>query len=727
MLAQNTTSQVLALMPVSDYEERIWMQQLQQPEQVSRHVGAWSLSSSVNDAVLMQAIENSIEDIPDLNVRYHFSEDGDLNKYRHESSDCCLHTLRLNNIDVSKHISNLKEIPWNAASNPPFHSFVVQTVCDIILILELHPIIDQTCQLTDIIGVIQNHYDALMGEGYALTLTEIEVPAVEAESHNLSLDQDQLTSLILHEFRAALAEPEMTDQDDFFDYGGHSLLATRIIGKLMQSHGIEIGFNDFFKSPSAAALAQYAVVNTHDFAPINIDPTSSQDNSAEILLPKVQAPLTLAQQFLWQAYSAYDFSPIYNLPFAIAFSDQIDEQILYEAFTDIVERHASLRTTFQTQEGVTTQRIIPIKELDQYHWFWFSGDSQGVTLSDEAAYRFDLLCEMPLRIRLLQSASNKPQVLSLLIHHMVIDEWSLNTIMTDLSYAYMARSNNQIPHWSTAARNMNDFAFSQQKRGINQKHIDYWTNMLRGAPKGLALCDPTHKTMEAKDISTNAQWIDLDLGTHAYEKLSAFARQHGSSLFSVIYTAIALSLYKHSHLKDIIIGTSASGRTEPEFFDTVGYFTTMVAHRVQFDAEQSIESLLNDITFTINNSMSYADIPIDLIQKALDINTDEGLLFDVYIHIHSNNALNGALETSDSRIRYTQIPPIKNNSMFGLHFEIMDDVLDDGQHSLRLVTTYQEDRYSTAIIESICTKISQILAILNTTNGCHYQLNQVPQ
>lgn len=64
--------------------------------------------------------------------------------------------------------------------------------------------------------------------------------------------------------------------------------------------------------------------------------------------------------------------------------------------------------------------------------------------------------------------------------------------------------------------------------------------------------------------------------------------------------------------------------------------------------------------------------------------------------------------------------------MFGLHFEIMDDVLDDGQHSLRLVTTYQEERYSTALIESICTKISQILAILNTTNGGHYQLDQVP-
>lgn len=36
--------------------------------------------------------------------------------------------------------------------------------------------------------------------------------------------------------------------------------------------------------------------------------------------------------------------------------------------------------------------------------------------------------------------------------------------------------------------------------------------------------------------------------------------------------------------------------------------------------------------------MAYADIPINHIQNALGMSADEGLLFDVFIHIHSNNA-----------------------------------------------------------------------------------------
>ena len=43
-----------------------------------------------------------------------------------------------------------------------------------------------------------------------------------------------------------------------------------------------------------------------------------------------KAPLTLAQDFLWQAYSAFDFSPIYNLPFAVEFLEEINEDVFFK-------------------------------------------------------------------------------------------------------------------------------------------------------------------------------------------------------------------------------------------------------------------------------------------------------------------------------------------------------------------------------------------------------------
>ncbi|PUD32642.1 acinetobactin biosynthesis protein, partial [Helicobacter pylori] len=155
-----------------------------------------------------------------------------------------------------------------------------------------------------------------------------------------------VSEIILEEFRNTLAEPEMSQHDDFFDFGGHSLLATRIIGNLLNKHGIEIQFNDFFKSPSAADLAQYALVK-------------SAKTEKTTLQSVDQAPITLAQEFLWQAYSAFDFRSIYNLPFAVEFLEEINEDVFFQAFTDIVERHAGLRTIFDSTNGQTYQQVIP--------------------------------------------------------------------------------------------------------------------------------------------------------------------------------------------------------------------------------------------------------------------------------------------------------------------------------------------------------------------------------
>ncbi|MFI7914045.1 condensation domain-containing protein, partial [Acinetobacter baumannii] len=131
--------------------------------------------------------------------------------------------------------------------------------------------------------------------------------------------------------------------------------------------------------------------------------------------------------------------------------------------------HAGLRTIFNSANGQTYQQVIPTSELQQFKWFWNSAESKDATLASEASYKFDLTRELPLRIRLIRNAKGR-QTLSFLVHHMVIDEWSLNTIMADLAHAYLARSNAQAPNWKAPAQSILDFSLLQQKQGINQDH-----------------------------------------------------------------------------------------------------------------------------------------------------------------------------------------------------------------------------------------------------------------
>ena len=511
---------------------------------------------------------------------------------------------------------------------------------------------------------------------------------------------------ILSEFRSALNAPDMTLTDDFFDCGGHSLLATRVIGRLLSDRGLEVHFGDFFSYPTAAALAPHAVASARPASA----PAAAGESSAA-------APLALAQASLWEAYKAYDYGTIFNLPFALDLLDRVDEDLLEKALTDIVIRHASLRSLFSEEAGEAVQRAVGVAQLADYRWFWRSGESRGVTLEDEAAYRFNLARELPLRVRVLDNPATGRRALSLLVHHMAIDEWSLNVIMQELSQAWTARAAGDAPVWQKPAPAFSDFAARQRAEGINPQHLAWWQQMLRDATRGLALAEPGG----AAESSSVAGWLEYRPRPEVTQGLYDLARKNGASLFTVVYAAIALALHKLGNLRDIAIGTSASGRTDPATYETVGYFTTMVAHRVTFDSEQSIGALLAQVRDTINGSMAFADVPMNVIQQSLDIAPEAGLLFDVYIQIHASNALNGSL---GGDVRYRQIDANKTESMFGLQFEIMEDIFD-GEKRVRLVITYRSARYPEALVKRISAAIDGLLTLMTAPGALNTPLGEV--
>lgn len=526
-------------------------------------------------------------------------------------------------------------------------------------------------------------------------------------------DEDNaIAAIILSAFRAILAVPDLSLTDDFFDHGGHSLLAMRVIGQLLSEHGLEVHFDDFFRYSSAITLAEHAL------------PTHQPVSKA--LIPQqsgVTAPLALAQASLWKAYEACQFGTLFNLPFALDLIDAIDETLLEQALTDLLVRHPSLRTLFYMKNGEACQQVIATERLADYQWFWGQSKSQGVSLRDEAAYRFDLAQELPVRFRLLHNPATGRQALSFLVHHMAIDEWSLNTMMEALSHAYAARAAGKNIVWQKNAPPFHAFARRQQAEGVNQQHLAFWTNMLRGATRGLALFDserPPHH-----ENTPQAAWTTYCPQPDITRQLYAIARQNSTSLFCVFYAAIALALHKLGDLNEIAIGTSAPGRFDPDTYETVGYFTIMLAHRVQFEREKPVQALITTVRDTINHSIPYASVPLDIIQQSLGIPQQEGLMFDVYIQIHANNALNGTFDLMNGNgIRYRQIDADKTESMFGLQFEIVEDIIE-GEKTLRLIITWRTGRYTEQQVQRISAAIDRLLTLFATATSLEMPLKQI--
>ncbi|MTH98338.1 agrobactine synthetase subunit F [Roseibium sp. RKSG952] len=523
-----------------------------------------------------------------------------------------------------------------------------------------------------------------------------------------------IETAILTEFREALSAPQLSAEDDFFDFGGHSLVATRIIGRLLHNHGIEVRFNDLFSNPTAATLACHAWIVDDGKKAIGDGSVELSTASGSMFV----SPLGHAQMSLWKIYSAFDYSEIFNLPFALDFLDTVDETVFEQAFFDIIERHSALRTLFvEDGNGEVRQKVVPAHEIGDYKWFWTSSDSLGVERNSEAGHRFDLASELPVRLRFLTDPCTGRQVLSFLFHHIALDEWSVNLLMDELAEAYGARASGTAPVWDDQPVPFHEFARKQAASGVNQQHLAYWTGMLRNAPKTLELFKDKAALETPSDQSAAGGWVEIKLENSVSEGLYALAKDNGASLFNVVYGAIAVSLKSIGGLSDLVIGTSASGRTDPAFFDTIGYFTTVVAHRLRFAELSTAGDLIRHVRDLINGSLPYTDIPIDLIEAELGMTPGRDHLFDVFIQIHAQNKLNGSLPGPDgSKIAFRQVDPDKHDSHLGLQFEVMEEVID-GDRSIRILMSYQTRRFTPDQVSIVRETLTAVFSQLSNSGA----------
>lgn len=150
-------------------------------------------------------------------------------------------------------------------------------------------------------------------------------------------------------------------------------------------------------------------------------------------------PLSYNQQGIWFLYQLAPESRVYNVNFAARIRSDVDIPALRRAFQALVDRHPALRTTFCVRSGKPAQRVHPhlavhFVETDASAW---DSEVLKTRLLEEAYRPFDLERGPVLRVNLYSCSAND-HVLLLVVHHIVIDFWSLALLLTELGTLYPA-------------------------------------------------------------------------------------------------------------------------------------------------------------------------------------------------------------------------------------------------------------------------------------------------
>lgn len=690
MTAQDTRpDQLSRSRPAQPEEARCWLSHLQSGPGLPPDCDCIDLPAGTEPGSVVAELLKIVAQEPEFTRLYEFDEKGELQVLLAATGPDLLLRGAADSTKAAQILAGLAAEPWDLARRAPLRFVLVVRPEGAQLALIRHPVAADLPQTPALFACL--------------------VP--QAQIRKAPDGPDAVTRIILSEFRAALDAPQMTATCDFFDLGGHSLVATRVIGRLARLHGIELRFNDLFSHPTAAALAPLARRAA--------DPAPSSTGPAPASLPSEPAPLSLAQQSLWKIHAALGFGPIFNIPFALRFLDPVDESVFAAAFRDLLERHPGLRCRFRSTPDGVVQEPVAMEDLDRMDWFFPSGtpEDPAPVLASEAAHDFDLARELPLRLRFLRSGET--QILSFLFHHLVLDEWSVNLMMDELALAYAARAEGRAPIWARPAAPFPEFARRQAAAGLDRDALAYWCEALRDAPPPRPIRAPDAPPLPDRraEAAAGAQagaeagggWCEITLEPAVSEGLYALSRNCSASLFNTLYAAISVALQQLAGLDALTIGTSASGRTDPAFFDTIGYFTTVTAHCLRTSDDLTPRALITTVRDQINASLPHSEIPIDLVEAALPgLDLAPGAhMFEVFIQIHAHNKLNGALAGPGGPIRFRQIDPEKSDSVLGLQFEVMEDMIE-GARQLRMMMSYRHAHYTAGDVAALVAAVRRV-------------------
>ncbi|MBF6171469.1 condensation domain-containing protein [Nocardia blacklockiae] len=193
-------------------------------------------------------------------------------------------------------------------------------------------------------------------------------------------------------------------------------------------------------------------------------------------------PLTLAQQAALLPERMRRV-PAADLAVALEISPPPDAAALDRAAVAVIAEHEILRTVYPGDRRIPYQRVVPAPE-SVVEVVETAAAALADALSADAAHRFDLLGELPVRIRLHRLPDRA--VLSVVVHPVAADDRSLEALVAALFAAYDGAA-------AAAGAQYRTFALAQLKtlagNAAEDAGLIYWLQRLADLPERADLTD----------------------------------------------------------------------------------------------------------------------------------------------------------------------------------------------------------------------------------------------
>ena len=406
--------------------------------------------------------------------------------------------------------------------------------------------------------------------------------------------------------------------DNFFDLGGHSLLATQMLSRVSRIMHVDVPLRTLFEEPTVFQFAKFldAVRESKQKPqqlPIAILPRSGTHDTF---------PQSFAQQRLWFIQQMEPGSAVYSVPVAVLITGKLDISALERSLAQIIQRHESLRTTFQEIDGSLVQVIhpangwlLPLVDLSQNAEPLTTLQLESIAAKD-ALIPFDLVAGPLFRAQLIK-VSPMQHALLLNTHHIITDAWSTEVFNSELRQLYRSCTEGSPPVVPQLTIQYAEFAVWQKKwlTGARlETQLDYWKEQLSGIPPLLDL--PTDRPRPALQSFRGAN-IVVPLSASLTDKLRNLCRREQVTTFMALLGAFHVLLSGYAGRSDLVYGTPVAGRDRLETEDLIGFFVNTVVLRIRSTSQISFRELLAQVRTVTLDAQAHQDVSFEKLVETI--------------------------------------------------------------------------------------------------------------
>lgn len=430
---------------------------------------------------------------------------------------------------------------------------------------------------------------------------------------------------------------------NFFVIGGQSLTAHLVVSQL-KKHNLKVSALDVLKHPVINDLSQH----------VQTISTNSSNNNKN----NNSSPLSPLQNDLYIYQTMYPNNVAYNMSVVYEFSKNININKLIHTLQTLVNNYESLRTIIKNVDGIPLQfyepRILSITPETL----------TDTSISDNTNEPFKMENDYLCKFKLFHGKNNV--TLLIVKHNIIIDFYSESIINNFITKVYNDEPLINIHY------NYIDYINDTNQYYEMSTIKNFWNNNLKDMP--------IVKLPKVKNVTPTTICKNMHL-----PNLSQYAKQHATTPYAILITALNIVLFRFTNSLDINIGTQIADRFDENNINLVGFMVSTLMLRNKFEYDTNINDFIKNVSTSIYEMMTNKYITYNELVKIAGSKVD--VMF--VLQNITNNNLN--LNNIDTEITIID----NNNTSFPIYF----DVFPNGENYLFKVK--HTDTYSDILIKQL--------------------------